>query len=86
LPDRIRVCSSNLRRSRQRFRQLQQDYTAGQVSLAELIQRLQSWEAHLLHGDTHRLRRQISDFWIFNPFPEPLSMKISLDLEPDWEF
>ncbi|WNZ49187.1 RNA-directed DNA polymerase [Leptolyngbya boryana CZ1] len=59
LPDRIRVCNSNLRRSRPRFRKLQQVYASGQISLADLVQRLQSWEAHLRHGDTYRLRQQI---------------------------
>ena len=29
------------------------------------MQRLQSWEAHLLHGDTHRLRRKLFDYWVF---------------------
>jgi retron-type reverse transcriptase len=57
LPDCIRVRKSNLQRARQRLRQLQQDYATGQVSLESVIQRLQSWEAHLMHGDTHRLRR-----------------------------
>lgn len=61
LPDRIRVCNSNLRRAPPRLRQLQQDYATGQISLADLQQRVQSWEAHLLHGDTWRLRRNISD-------------------------
>jgi len=59
LPDRIRVRNDNLRRARRRFKQLQQDYAAGRLSLENLIQRLQSWEAHLLHGDTYRLRQTI---------------------------
>lgn len=78
LPDRIRVRSENLRRARQRFRQLQQDYRAGQVSLAELVQRLQSWEAHLLHGDTYRLRSQICDRLIFTSPPTPLHKDFNL--------
>ncbi|MEP0921231.1 RNA-directed DNA polymerase [Leptolyngbya sp. ST-U4] len=77
----IRVRNSNLRRARHRLRHLQQDYTAGQLSLAELVQRLQSWEAHLRHGDTHQLRRQIFDRWIFTAPPEPSSLKISASLE-----
>ena len=85
LPDRIRVRSDNLRRSRHRFRQLQLDYTAGQVTLPELKKRLQSWEARLLHGDTYRLRRQIFDSWSFTSPPEPLSPKILASLEPEWE-
>lgn len=86
LPDRIRVRNDNLRRARQRFRQLQQDYTTGQVSLSELVQRLQSWEAHLRHGDTYRLRQTIFDRWVFTAPPEPISIKISESLEPSRMF
>lgn len=71
LPNRIRVRNDNLRRSRHRFRQLQQDYTTGKATLSDLTQRIQSWEAHLKHGDTYRLRRSIFDFWRFYPPPEP---------------
>ncbi|PSB01631.1 RNA-directed DNA polymerase [Merismopedia glauca] len=66
LPERVRVRNDNLRRSRRRLRQLQQDYRCGQISLTELMQRLQSWEAHLKHGDTYRLRRAIFDRWVFS--------------------
>lgn len=86
LPDRIRVRDSNLRRARQRFRQIQQDYAAGQLSFKALTQRLRSWEAHLRHGDTHRLRRDISNRWSFTPPPASCSMKISASLQPEWEF
>ncbi len=70
----IRVRNRNLRRARQRLRQFQYDYAAGSISLADLIQRLRSWEAHLLHGDTQRLRRDIVDQLIFKPPPEPLPL------------
>jgi len=70
----IRVRNRNLRRARQRLRQLQHDYAAGSLSLADLIQRLRSWEAHLLHGDTQRLRRDIFDKLVFKPPAEPLKM------------
>jgi retron-type reverse transcriptase len=56
---RIRVRNDNLRRSRRRLKQMQQDYAMGLLSLDDLTQRLQSWEAHLLHGDTYHLRRAI---------------------------
>jgi len=59
LPDRIRVRSENLKRARRRFRDLQADYAAHKLSLSDLTQRLQSWEAHLKHGDTHHLRQQV---------------------------
>jgi len=65
LSDRVRVRGDNLRRSRHRLRQLQQDYAAGKVSLSQLVQCLQSWEAHLEHGDTYRLRQQIFESWRF---------------------
>jgi RNA-directed DNA polymerase len=66
LPDRIRVRNDNLRRSRHRLRQLQQAYANGTITLDELIQRLQSWEAHLFHGNTCGLRRSIFDYWEFS--------------------
>ncbi|OLP18404.1 RNA-dependent DNA polymerase [Leptolyngbya sp. 'hensonii'] len=59
LPDRIRVRIENLRRGRRRLRRLQAAYTIGQISLKELMQSLQSWDAHLQHGDTWQLRQQI---------------------------
>lgn len=54
------------------LQQMQQSYAAGQLSLDDLAQRLQSWEAHLKHGHTHRLRRSIFDRLVFcrsNPPP-----------------
>lgn len=66
LPDRIRVRNDNLRRSRHRLRQLQQSYSRGSTTIEELIQRLKSWEAHLLHGDTYQLRHSIFDYWSFS--------------------
>jgi hypothetical protein len=66
LPDRIRVRNDNLRRSRRRLRKLQYDYRYHQISLEKLIHRLQSWEAHLKHGDTYRLRRKLFDYWSFS--------------------
>ena len=65
LPHQVRVRNDNLRRSRKRLRQLQYDYRYGEIPLRELIQRLSSWEAHLKHGDTEQLRRQIFDYWVF---------------------
>jgi retron-type reverse transcriptase len=69
LPDRIRVRNDNLRRSRKRLRELQYEYQYNQITLEKLIQRLQSWEAHLKHGDTHQLRKQIFDNLTFSHLP-----------------
>ncbi len=65
LPERTRVRNDNLRRSRLRIKQMQKDYAQGKVSLDKLVQRLQSWEAHLKHGDTYRLRRSIFNHYGF---------------------
>ena len=81
---RIRVRNRSLHRARGRLREMQQAYTAGELSLAALVQRLQSWEAHLLHGDTHHLRRDIFDRTVFHPPPEPLPVKNSA-IEHFWE-
>jgi retron-type reverse transcriptase len=85
LPDRIRVRNDNLNRARYRCRQLQHDYHTGSVSLSKLVQRLRSWEAHLLHGDTEGLRRHIFDHLIFKPPAEPLTMKKNIAWDFDWE-
>jgi RNA-directed DNA polymerase len=68
LPDRVRVRNDNLRRARRRFKQLQVDYGRGKVSFKDLLQRLQSWEAHLEHGDTYRLREDIFSQYTFTRF------------------
>ena len=81
---RIRIRNRSLRRARGRLREMQQAYTAGELSLEALVQRLQSWEAHLLHGDTHHLRRDIFDRTVFHPPPEPLPFKNSA-VERFWE-
>lgn len=65
LPDRIRVRNDNLRRARQRLKALQRQYAAGEIDLAPLVQRLQSWESHLKHGNTYRLRRKVFDHHVF---------------------
>lgn len=59
LPDRLRVRNDNLYRARRRCKQLQKAYAQGEIELPDLITRLQSWEAHLAHGDTYRLRQRI---------------------------
>ncbi len=65
-PDRIRVRTENLRRARRRCRTLQTAYGTHSIDLEQVIQRLQSWEAHLKHGDTYQLRRQIFDTLVFS--------------------
>ena len=78
LPDRIRVRRDNLERARRRFRQLQQGYGTGEIDLNTLAQRLQSWEAHVMHGDTYRLRRKIFDQLVFTRDTTAESSKIAM--------
>lgn len=59
LPDCIRVRTENLRRARRRLKQMQTDYKQGKITLENVSQSIQSWFAHLEHGDTWRLRQQI---------------------------
>jgi retron-type reverse transcriptase len=59
LPDRIRVRNHNLQTGRKRLKRLRLAYTQGELSDHEIAQSLQSWNAHLAHGDTWRLRQQI---------------------------
>lgn len=65
LPNRIRVRNDNLRRARRRFRHLQTAYAANDISFERLSQSVQSWAAHLKHGDTHRLRADIFEQLVF---------------------
>lgn len=58
-PDRIRVRNNNLHRARRRLRKLQKDYTYGNISREKVNQSIQSWFAHLDHGDTWQLKQQI---------------------------
>lgn len=69
--DRIRVRNDNLRRGRNRLKEIQQKYRSGELPLQSLTQRLKSWEAHLKHGDTYRLRQQIFSTWRFTPSEKP---------------
>jgi RNA-directed DNA polymerase len=61
----IRVRNDNLRRARRRLQKLQQDYAEGAIARSALTQRLRSWNAHLLHGQTYRLRQHIFQHYGF---------------------
>ncbi|MDX2216517.1 MAG: RNA-directed DNA polymerase [Oculatellaceae cyanobacterium bins.114] len=55
----IRVRNQNLRYARKRLKTMQDDYAEGTITPLEIQQSLQSWAAHLKHGDTWQLRKQI---------------------------
>ncbi len=65
LPDRIRVRSDNLRRSRRRLRRYQKLYQTGEMSATKVRDCLRSWIAHLQHGDTWRLRERVFTRLVF---------------------
>ncbi len=67
-PDTIRVRQQNLRRGRQRLKKLQVAYSQGKVERKKVYQSLQSWMAHLDHGDTWQLKDRIfsSLSWLRN--------------------
>jgi retron-type reverse transcriptase len=65
LPDRIRIRRENLRRARRRFRTMQHAYAQGNLDSQALSRSLQSWAAHLKHGDTWHLRQQIFNSLVF---------------------
>jgi RNA-directed DNA polymerase len=67
LPDRIRVRNDNLRRGRRRLRKQRRSYGEGSLELVKFAQSLQSWEAHLKHGNTYRLRQRIFDQFTQSP-------------------
>ncbi len=52
-------------RARRRLKKLQKDYAQGKINLQDIKQSLSSWEAHLKHGDTWRLRQQIFSTLVF---------------------
>ncbi len=64
-PEIIRVRNNNLHRARKRLKKLQNDYALGKINLQDIKQSLSSWEAHLKHGDTWRLRQQIFSNLVF---------------------
>lgn len=65
LPDRIRVRSENLRRARRRLRRLQADCAEGKIDEQKVSQSIQSWLAHLAHGDTWQLQQKIFSSLVF---------------------
>jgi retron-type reverse transcriptase len=65
-PQHIRVRQENLRRARRRLKCLQIDYAQGKINLPRVSQSMQSWVAHLEHGNTWRLRRKIFSSLVFS--------------------
>jgi retron-type reverse transcriptase len=65
-PVQIRVRRENLRRGRRRLKQLQADYRSGKISFQQLDASMQSWIAHLSHGDTWRLRQRLFTDLVFS--------------------
>jgi len=65
LPNCIRVRKENLQRARRRLRRMQVQYAKGKIAKQEVSQSIQSWIAHLEHGDTWQLRQKIFASLVF---------------------
>ncbi len=59
LPHKIRIRNGNIRRGRSRLKMLKFNYKNGKIASKQYHQSVQSWIAHLNHGDTWRLQRQL---------------------------
>ncbi|MFM7408370.1 MAG: RNA-directed DNA polymerase, partial [Cuspidothrix sp.] len=59
LPHQIRVRSDSLRLGKRRIKKLIKKYEQGKLENERIRQSLQSWFAHLKHGDTWKLRKSI---------------------------
>lgn len=57
-----------MRRAKQRLRQMQVQYAEGEMELSQITQSLQSWVAHLEHGNTWQLRQQIFASLVFKSY------------------
>ena len=59
LPHQIRVRNSRLRLGKKRIRKILRTDEQGKLENERIRQSLQSWFAHLKHGDTWKLRKNI---------------------------
>jgi retron-type reverse transcriptase len=59
LPGRVRVRNHNLLKGKRRLRVLRQGVTSGTIAESAAFTSLRSWNAHLAHGNTWRLRRRL---------------------------
>jgi hypothetical protein len=50
---------------RRRLKKLQSQYTLREIGLDKVNQSIQSWVAHLEHGDTWRLREKVFTALVF---------------------
>ena len=57
----IRVKNYNLRKGRKRLKKLKEGYYSNTIELSHIKQSIQSWKAHLNHGDTWMLQQKIFD-------------------------
>jgi retron-type reverse transcriptase len=59
LRDRVRVRQENLRRGKRRLKLMQKAHQSGKMESQAIAQSVQSWLAHLAHGNTWQLCQQI---------------------------
>ena len=65
-PQRIWFCKSSIRRVRRRFRRYQRDYCAGDLSLADVRQRIHAWNGHAQTVNCERYQSDLLSDIIFS--------------------
>jgi RNA-directed DNA polymerase len=61
LPNQIRLRSDSLKRLRSKIKQRSKDYQLRKIDPIALHQSIQSWKAHLNHGNTQQLQHNLFD-------------------------
>jgi retron-type reverse transcriptase len=65
-PTHRRLRTSSIRRIKATLRRMQREYAQGDVTLAEVRERVQSWVAHASHANTDALREQLLGSFVFS--------------------
>jgi len=66
-PHRVKIRRDSVRRLTQRLREFQRQFSAGEITLTQIEQSLQSWVAHSRYADSFQLRRQIISRYVWRP-------------------
>ena len=73
-PDYRLVARENIQRMRRRLRRMCDAFQAGELSAAQVRERIISWIGHVRHADSYRLRERLfHEFAFVRESPPPLS-------------
>lgn len=71
-----RLRTSNKRRFKRRMKRFQEQYREGRITFDEITQSVRSYNGHLKHGHTWKLRKHIYSNTIFTKSKEDSDEKI----------